>query len=663
MNPTPLLDFWQKPAGAGDPVAILATTFAFEPDFFERNCLARFLEVSSVNEDSGSVEDIVANVELYELLQKTRVIVLADRSAPAQRTSLLWDLLGCRVDGGLLHSKVAVLMWEKATRVILGSANLTAAGYRRQIEIGLATEFGPGCLFPPQVLNAIADELESYLDLVPGQTPDMPVIARATDTLDLFRTRIAQQASERTTVRVAFAPTNPLTSPLERLEGVWSGPHPTKAAHLSPFWDANDTTALTITRKLLTGRPADSRSQHVAVVLGPRGQTAFSSQLRGAVDFVHELKPLDNETRTLHAKCLLIESDHWVAALVGSSNHTKAGLGLAKRRHREMNVWLGAPIRSKEGKALLSLIQLGREVPADAEEIEPTDEDEAELSALPACFGLCRLARKSEVAPWELHLGIEVTKDMPAEWSVSVDGATVALTRNLWAASGSPPTAVVAINQKTVPMYVLVRWNGCEAPWAVLADDRHALPPGPALSSLRAQHLLAALASGRSLGDVIREELERKAAGDGTATGLILDPLRRFEVEGSLLRKGRALAASLSAMQRRLEHQVVNLDSLRARLAGPLGPEFVALKIAEAHEAEEQSRAEAIFSIAEIALAVGRVNWAKVLKHVDSAEGRALVGETLGRLDVLHRRVGDQPAELASYAGRAIKEARRCLFS
>ena len=170
MKPTPLLDFWQKPAEAGAPVALFATTFALDPDFFEQNCLARFLEVSSVDEDNGSIDDIVAHVELQELLQTTRVTVLADRSAPVQRTSLLWDLLSCKVDGGLLHAKVSVLIWEKATRVILGSANLTAAGYRRQIELSLAADLGPQCLFPVDVLTQLARELESYLDLFPART-------------------------------------------------------------------------------------------------------------------------------------------------------------------------------------------------------------------------------------------------------------------------------------------------------------------------------------------------------------------------------------------------------------------------------------------------------------------------------------------------------------
>lgn len=667
MKPTPLLDFWQKAPDAGAPVAMLATTFALEPDFFERNCLARFLEVSSVDEDTGSVDDIVANVELHELLQNTRVTVLADRSAPVQRTSLLWDLLSCKVDGGLLHAKVAVLLWENATRVILGSANLTAAGYRRQIELGLAADLGPGCLFPPNVLTAIADELESYLHLVPGYRLDAPVFKRAANTLQMFKQRISQKSASRMAVRVAFAPTNATAGPLSRLDGVWSGPKPLYAKHLSPFWDSKDATALAATRKLLTGQPAAARSQLVAVVLGPHGQTAFSKHLAKDVKGVGKgkvqlLKELDKEIRTLHAKCLLIESDQWVAALVGSSNHTKSGLGLVQGgRHREMNVWLGAPRNSKEGQALRNLIQVAKDVPENAEEVEPKDDDEVELPALPACFGLCRVTRSSDDALWELHLGFTAT-DMPAAWEIGLGADDRPfLTRKQWEASGAPETAVIALAQETLPMYVVVRWDGKTTPWAVVADGRHGLPPGPALSSLRAQHLLDALATGRPLSQVLREELERKEAE--AKSGICLDPLKRHEVEGSLLRKGRALAASLSAMQRRLERQVITHDTLGARLAGPLGPAFVASKIAEAFEAGQQSRAEAIFMIAEIALAVGRVKWAHVLEHVDRTEGLALVEQTLARLNALRARIGGAPTDLSSYANRAIKEARECLAS
>lgn len=663
MKPTPLLDFWQKPAEAGEPVALLATTFALEPDFFEQNCLARFLEVSSVNEETGSVDDIIATVELHESLQKASVTVLADRSAPVQRTSLLWDLLSCKVDGGLLHAKVAVLLWEKATRIILGSANLTAAGYRRQIELGLAVDLGPQCLFPPNVLSALADELYSYLELVPGYNTGVATFERATNTLELFRERIAKQTSGPAGVRVVFAPTNATTAPLDQLSLAWSGAKPLRATHLSPFWDANDRSALEATRQLLTGRPSARRSQHVAVVLDPRGHIAFSQHLADGVDTVQQLKEIDSEIRTLHAKCLLIDSDDWVAALVGSSNHTKAGLGLSKAtRHREINVWLGAPLKSKEGRALLDLIQLGKAIPPDAEVVEPKDEDESALPALPACFGLCQVTKSQQDGQWELHLGITETRDIPRDWQIAfAAGSAPFVTRAQWAECDKPENVVIALPPQMLPMFVLVAWDGNTSPWAVVAENPHALPVGPVLSNLQAQQLLDALATSRSLAQVLRTELERQRTEPGPKIPVVLDPLKRLEVEHSLLRKGRALAASLAAMQRRLERPMVALDTLRGRLASPLGPEFVATKVAEAFEAGHQSRAEAIFTIAEIALAVGRVDWPFVLEQVDRTQGLRLVEEVLVKMDRLWERVGSQPADLASYASRAIKEARKCV--
>lgn len=663
MKPTPLLDFWQKPDGAGEPVAVLATTFALEPDFFERNCLARFLEVTSVDEDSGSVEDIVAGVELHELLQKTSVTVLADRSAPVQRTSLLWDLLGCRVEGGLLHAKVAVLLWERATRVILGSANLTAAGYRRQIEIGLAADLGLHCLFPPDVLSALADELASYLPLVPGHDPGVPVFARAATTLAMFRQRIAEQPQERAALRVAFAPTNPTTTPFDSRELAWSGAQPLRATHLSPFWDASDDKALVATRKLLTGRPVSRRVQRVAVMLDPRGRVAFPASLAGNVDAIRKLQAVDQEVRTLHAKCLLLESDDWVAALVGSSNHTKAGLGLGARRHREANVWLGAPRDSREGKALLQLVQLGESVAADTPEVESVDEDEVDLPALPACFGVCRLVRGEVADTWSLVLGISAMSDMPLTWAIRLAaGGEPLLTRAQWA-SGNATETSVSLDHKAPPMYVLVEWAGHRVPWAVIADDRHALPPLPAMARLDAGQLLEALATGRSLAQALREVLEQEEAARVAKkkTGIDLNPLRRLEVRGSLLRRGRALAASLQAMQRRLERPAPTIEVLRARLASPLGPEFVAVKVVEAAEDGRQSRAEAVFTIAEIALSVGRVEWSRVLTSADRAEGLRLVADALLRLDALRHRIGQAAVDLSSYAQRAIRESLACL--
>src|SRR3546814_5771676 len=79
-------------------------------------------------------------------LSEAQISVLVDRSCVPDKRNLRWDLLPVALGRGrLLHAKVAVLMWERHTRVLLGSANLTSAGYRRQIETVTAFDVEAGC--------------------------------------------------------------------------------------------------------------------------------------------------------------------------------------------------------------------------------------------------------------------------------------------------------------------------------------------------------------------------------------------------------------------------------------------------------------------------------------------------------------------------------------
>lgn len=667
MKASPLLDFWDKPDHAGEPVALLASTFALEPDFFERDCLARFLAVSSVEEETGSVDDTVAKLELEEKLRGPSVTILADRSTRAERSSFHWDLLHCHVDTGLLHSKVAVLLWENATRVIIGSANLTAAGYRRQIELALAADLGPACLLPAPILAGIADELESYLALVDFSS-EPPAVTDARATLTLLRSRISSMNSPRSPVRVALAPTNPTTTPMDSFEAVWKGSRPLRATQLSPFWDSDQPDVLSRVRGLLTGHPARARRQRVAVTLTPTGGTPFPTSLHTHVDAVRHLALDEDNIRLLHAKCLLVESDSWVAALVGSSNHTKAGFGLTRVRHRELNVWLGAPAESKEGKALASLVPMGAVLAADVPDTAPIDEDETATddAALPLCFGLCHLGRE-DADNWVLAMEVRAT-DAPPTWTVATPTGALIAEASAWTRAGQPEVVKVSIATEDLPLYLVVRWESEGTPhetaWTVLVKDRHQLPPGLGLVDLRSEHLLRALASGKSLSQVVREELERHQTDRARGKkGVELNPLKRLDDRASLFRRGRALAQSLAALERRLSRPVLTLGGLAARLQGPLGPSFVARKVCEECEPDDpgEKRAEAIFTVAEIALVLARVEWTEVLKQVDETAGRSMVRDALTVIDDLRSELGGEPPDVAAYGGRAIEEAVRCV--
>ena len=656
MKPTPLLDFWQRPEEAGAAVAVLATTFVLDPEFFERDCLARFVAAERIDEETGSSADLIAKIELEERLAEASVCVLADRSTRADRASLRWDLLHCHVPGALLHSKVTVLLWERAARVIVGSANLTAAGYRSQIELALAADLGEHCLIPPAVLSEIADELGSYLALLPSGAAAVPAVVRAGETLQLFRERIAQmpvRAAAARKLRVSLAPTAPGRQPLDELGSVWEGPKPLRASHVSPFWDSADPSVLRAVRSKLTGHGA--KRQTIATVVSPSGTVPVTPALRAAVTATVELGPLDQELRRLHAKCLLVESDRWVAAMVGSSNHTKAGLGLGGARHRELNLWLGAATNTDEGRWLLGLVPLGKAVPSDAPTEELSDEDEIVPAELPLGFGLCRLQLTPSSA-WSLLMQL-VPAELPTNWSASTTSGHVVLTSAAWRTEGARLEWTAELPPGELPTYLEVAWGNDSAPWTVIADDRADLPPGPGVEDLTSRQLLAALASGKTLSAHL-EDLERSGQAI-KRSGPELDPLKRFDDRGSLLRRGRALSAALAHMQRRLGQPVLTLAGLEARLASPLGPEFVVSKVVS--EAEAQDVVEAQFTVAEVALALSRVDWDRTLANVDRGEALAILNASVERVDAARKCLAGAGSAVALYGDRALEEVRRCL--
>ena len=98
--------------------------------------------------------------------------------------------------GGLLHAKVAVLLWERSARIILGSANLTSAGYRRQVELALAIELDDGCRIPGPVIDELVAEIRHLVELAPG--PASGPKGRALATVERLAARVEALGLPRT---------------------------------------------------------------------------------------------------------------------------------------------------------------------------------------------------------------------------------------------------------------------------------------------------------------------------------------------------------------------------------------------------------------------------------------------------------------------------------
>jgi hypothetical protein len=179
-----LLDYWIPPETAGDPVGCIATTFTFAPDFFEEHCLSRFLRLETDPREDGAAYLI----EREEKLAVSRVFVLVDRIHAQGSASPRWDVVSVRPPAGIFHPKIALLVWHDWVRLMIGSANLTEPGYRKNQEVYGVLDFFDGGVVPRGVLNDCLDFLHSVLPFCPGSETEAGPKARLTACLQNVRT-------------------------------------------------------------------------------------------------------------------------------------------------------------------------------------------------------------------------------------------------------------------------------------------------------------------------------------------------------------------------------------------------------------------------------------------------------------------------------------------
>lgn len=663
---TRLLDLWQGPEGAGDAVGCFATSFTFDTDFFVDDCLTRFLGLTRVQGEGDNTSDVARMLDEEDRLSEAAVCVLVDRSCVPDKRNLRWDLLTVALGRGrLLHAKVAVLLWEHHTRVLIGSANLTPAGYRSQIETVTALDLGPDCGLPESLLRSLASELRDILAAVPGdQTTHAR--GRAGGLLDLFEERIsaASLPSKRrsTDPRLALAVTKPGASPLDGFKQVWSGGPPRDVVLLSPFWDKDSDARRAVLQRLaqrgaVTATFVVSFDPRSNVVRAP---ATLLDDLPERVDAcVVALGALpDSETedpRLLHAKCIRFESDDWVAAMVGSANITKPGLGLTANGHREVNLWIGCAADSPTAEALRLLIPEGDGIElADMTFEDPSDEDEVDPVPLPASFVDALLC--PGIAP-ALELTLDPTK-LPEQWTV-LDGDVALTDSDSWAAAGSPAAHIVDLRDRGLVSTLDVTWSDGDAehraPWAVNVSDPSLLPPPDELRGLSIEVLLAVLASTRPIHDALEAEMRRAAAAATQPQRDELDPLKMFDSERLLLTRTRRVAAALWGLQRRFDRPVASIDALEWRLGGIVGATQLADGFAASVDDGSFDSLEARFHLAELARTVGTIDWPAVTARLDQVEVRACVTATLEHIAACCDRLPSAGGALDAYVRSALR--------
>jgi hypothetical protein len=602
------LDLWQAPNGAGEPRICVATTFTFHADFFEVECLGRFLQMDTHPQESDSVAYLI---EREEKLAGARVCVLVDRRHAIGAKSLRWDVLPVVVPHALQHAKLALLVWTNCVRVVIGSGNLTEPGYRKNLEVFGCLETAREQAGHHAAVLASITFLERVADRALGdEAPPRPK-QRLRDTLAAAQALIEgwpQEGRGRARVVPIFGGLG--RSIFDQLRARWPAGSPPRDAHVvSPFFDADPQTVGVIPALVEGLAKRGDRSCHFYVSAEPQadGRTRFFAP-RSLIDaarehvptFVHEL-PLeqDREPRKLHAKMLVLANDEWQLLLIGSSNFTRAGLGItAGSANLEAN--LAYLLRTDEQDFRSVWPNVGDEVDLDSSALvwDPVlneDSDEVGTPPLPAAFREALFDGAATPPQLILSLG----EGLPARWAIQTRDNREILRWDSW--SGQPDLRIPWMDSP--PLVLCVTW-GVEdhtADWPVNVVDLRTLPPPEALRNLTLEALLDILASTRPLHKAVVEALGKR--GRRKTSDVELDPHKRVNTASFLLQRTKRVALALERLRERLERPVGSVEALDWRLLGPIGPRA----LAEALCRDARSPDEARFFLAELALTLKRV--------------------------------------------------------
>jgi hypothetical protein len=666
-----LLDAWMPPEGAGKPLACLATTFTFEPGFFESQCLGRFL---GLDWKRGEGDELAFLIEQEERLAEARASVLVDRSFGAEGRSLRWDILPIPVRRGVFHPKITLLVWDKVVRFLVASANLTPAGYRQQVEIAMALDARNASQISRVVFEDLIEELQIIVERAVGNANTEGPKLRALQTLHQARERVAaldlpQRVPGRLKLDVIGA--GPGRSALEQIDRVWSGGPARRALVLSPYFDTseNENAATKSLLKRLAARGpigttfvvrTDSSGTRTLV----RAPASILASLpdRARVDFRPFEQPDEKDIRPLHAKAILIENETWTAAMVGSSNFTTAGLGLmARSGNLEVNVAIGAPRESRAAQALRDLFQMGATLDLNDVDWQPqVDEEELSRPQLPWGFADCLV---EPGPPPELLLKL-VKDDLPAQWEIKDGWGAVISNHAAWDAEAKPPEMRVMWGRDQLPLLLHVSWTTQEgvfqATWPVNVTTPGSLPSPEELRGLPAAALLIALSSTRPMHETLSRELQRMANLRERGLEEQIDPLKRYSGSGLLLHRARRMAEALQGLKRRLETPAANLDALAWRLnEAPFGPLGLARALHDM-EQEDSIEGEVDFLLAELALTLKRVDLAQTTRFIpqDLRRAKQMFRKVLEQLNGLRSSETGDP-HLASYIEQAFVEAGR----
>lgn len=650
-----MLELWRSPAGSGDPVGCLTSTFTFNPGLFDEQCLARFLEIDS----QPDREDLAFLLERETRLGSVYAGVLVDHTQAGVSHSLRWDVLPVRVPRGKQHAKVSLLAWTHRVRIIVTSANLTEPGYRQNFEVAGHIDGTPECA-DGNLIRECCGFLRVLLDLVPCVPGDGSGISRAATFIEAVERHVRdwRPASRSQSSRQYLAFTHPETASVaasSSLETALSrcrsaGGAPSEAWMASPFFDPSDADRDRNTAMIALGKSMARGVRRTIYLCLPviksvnaehhrlaAPRSLLSSAQRYVDDVTVKALPAQEKenTRPWHAKMLRLASDAYTALLIGSSNFTTAGLGLGNARNTEANLLYLAP-RRQHAREPGRLDKLWPDMetieePEEAEWLDPLSELVEEEAAVPA-----------QGVPWGFisatyHAGDQrfmrfrfEAGGLPEHWAIMAVGrhAGELVNSDDYRKQASPVILDVDWLPVEPPDVLVVRWGDDEARWPLNIADPRKLPPPDCLEKMSADEMLMILAASDP-GAALRAWARRHQVAElpdelDAAEPPDLDPLRAYPLQETFLRRIRLRARVLAAARANLQRPAWSRQAIDWRLRGLLGIETLAQRMVQELAASNGNTSEAVLGLADLLVMLSEVTYEEAVGAVPNEEFGAI---------------------------------------
>ena len=425
MSSARLLELWMPPPGHR-LASVLATTYQLQADFIEEDLLPVALGLRLPAARGRSFR-----LELEQALQGVDITIYLhpDGYQPGMRRSPRIDLVTLPESRlPKLHAKVSLLRFvpeggapadQQLVRMLVGSANLTAPGYRDNIEVAIALDDAPGA--SAAEVTAVRDAAAWMRDTVGHRTKQAREQDGALQAVFAARPMPAQ----RDELRFVGLPARGGLIGALQTAGV---ANVRTLTAVSPFWpsgtDLKDVVEYLF--RLCGGVPGQVRLVgpaqrdadgvvhpvmaipllHALLATGTRVAVAAADPGYGCVaDETDEgdeytdlgkLQPGAMACRDLHAKLLLLESKTHVFLVMGSFNLTRKGLGLHGRSNTEAGmVWSLLKRQSEQLSSLLAFAHGWRDV-EDANKanvLEPAAQDGEPVLGWPPFLHAIRATR------------------------------------------------------------------------------------------------------------------------------------------------------------------------------------------------------------------------------------------------------------------------------